>query len=69
LTFTIGAYAAGSIALAKKVDGTAHPLTVVTSYGGTIDKLTSLSLPNQGSSALLYCYDGTNWLVLASHKL
>ncbi len=69
LTFTIAAYAAGSIAFAKKVDSTAHPLTVTTNYGGTIDKGASLSLPNQGSSALLYCYDGTNWLVIGSHHI
>ncbi len=69
LTFTISVYAAGSIAFAKKLDGTGHALTVTTSYGATIDGGASLSLPNQGSSALLYCYDGTNWLVLGSHHL
>jgi len=55
LTFTISAYAAGSVAIAKKLDGTGHPLTVTTSYGGTIERAASLTLINQGSCALLYC--------------
>lgn len=69
LTFTIVARAAGSLAFAKKVDSSANRLTVTTNYGGTIDGASSLLLPNQGSSALLYCYDGNNWLVLGSHNL